>query len=269
MNRLFTIALLIAAPVAAQTSQAPAPTPKKPTTAHKSTTTHRAPAKKAAPKAPDPDTFTEPIAHIETTAGTFNCKLFPKQAPRTVHNFIGLSTGKIAWTDPQSRQAEHNKPLYNGTIFHRVIPEFMIQGGDPTGTGMGSPGYRFEDEFDPSLNFDKPGLLAMANSGPNTNGSQFFITEKPTPWLNQRHTIFGGCDDQSVELEKKIARMPADPSDNHPVDPVKIVKITFTDAAAPAAPSPATKPASTAKPAAKAATATKTGAATKKPQQQP
>ncbi len=105
---------------------------------------------------------------------------------------------------------QHHKPLYNGTTFHRVIPEFMIQGGDPTGTGMGDPGYTFDDEFDPNLNFDVPGRLAMANSGPNTNGSQFFITEQSHDSLNQHYTLFGQCDDASVEVVKAIARVPRD-----------------------------------------------------------
>ena len=120
----------------------------------------------------------------------------------------------------------HNKPLYDGTIFHRVIPEFMIQGGDPTGTGMGDPGYTFEDEFDPDLKFDVPGRLAMANSGPNTNGSQFFITEVPTEHLNQHHTIFGQCDEPSVNVVKTIARVERDPNDK-PVTPVVLKKVTI------------------------------------------
>ena len=112
--------------------------------------------------------------------GRLTCQLFPKQAPKAVANFIGLAKGTKDWTDPRTGLNQHDKPYYNGTIFHRVIPGFMIQGGDPTGTGMGDPGYKFDDEFDPNLNFDLPGRLAMANSGPNTNGSQFFITDRPT-----------------------------------------------------------------------------------------
>ncbi len=133
---------------------------------------------------------------------------------------------------------KRNVPLYNGTIFHRVMPNFMIQGGDPLGNGSGSPGYTFEDEFDPSLKFDRPGRLAMANSGPGTNGSQFFITEAPTTWLNNHHTIFGQCNAATVELVKKIARMPA--VDTRPLDPVKVTSITITgmDGAKPAAKPP-------------------------------
>ncbi len=133
----------------------------------------------------------EVYALFETTEGNFKVKLFPEKAPKTVENFIGLAEGKRKWTDPKSHKEVSNKPLYNGTIFHRVIPNFMIQGGDPLGNGTGGPGYNFPDEFDPSLQFDKTGLLAMANAGPGTNGSQFFVTVAKTPWLNNHHTIFG------------------------------------------------------------------------------
>ena len=168
----------------------------------------------------------EPTAVFETTMGTLRCKLFPKEAPKTVANFIGLAEGTKDWTDPATGQKKHGVPLYSGTIFHRVIPDFMIQGGDPLGTGTGDPGYRFEDEIVASLTFDRPGRLAMANAGPGTNGSQFFITEKPTPWLNGHHTIFGQCDDASVELVKKIARVPKGAGDK-PVTPVRINKIVI------------------------------------------
>jgi peptidyl-prolyl cis-trans isomerase A (cyclophilin A) len=129
-------------------------------------------------------------AVFETSRGKIVVKLFEKEAPKTVANFVGLATGKQDWIDPRTGQKSKAK-LYDGTSFHRVIPQFMIQGGDPLGTGTGGPGYKFEDEFQSSKKFDKPGLLAMANAGPNTNGSQFFITEVPTPHLNGRHTIFG------------------------------------------------------------------------------
>ena len=118
-----------------------------------------------------------PTVVMDTSMGRITCQFFQRQAPKAVANFIGLAEGTKGWTDPVTHVKHHGKPLYNGTIFHRVIPEFMIQGGDPAGTGMGDPGYQFDDEFDPNLNFDVPGRLAMANSGPNTNGSQFFITE--------------------------------------------------------------------------------------------
>jgi peptidyl-prolyl cis-trans isomerase A (cyclophilin A) len=129
-------------------------------------------------------------AIFQTSRGNLVVKLFEKEAPKTVANFVGLATGKQESTNPGTRQKGKTK-FYDGTVFHRVIPQFMIQGGDPTGTGTGDPGYKFEDEFQSGRKFDKPGLLAMANSGPNTNGSQFFITEVPTPHLNNRHTIFG------------------------------------------------------------------------------
>src|ERR671932_248386 len=129
-------------------------------------------------------------ATLVTSKGEIRCELFDDTAPKTVENFIGLATGKKSWVHPRTRE-RRNDSLYAGTIFHRVIPSFMIQGGDPLGTGTGGPGYRVEDEFTGGKKFDKPGLLAMANAGPNTNGSQFFITEVPTPHLNGRHTIFG------------------------------------------------------------------------------
>ncbi len=130
-------------------------------------------------------------ATFTTSHGTFTIRLFPETAPKTVENFVGLATGAKEWIDPKTREKVTGRSLYEGTVFHRVIPEFMIQGGDPLGTGTGGPGYRFADETGPSDRFDRPGILAMANAGPNTNGSQFFITVKATPWLNGRHTIFG------------------------------------------------------------------------------
>ena len=129
-------------------------------------------------------------ATFETDMGDITCILYSEEAPKTVSNFVGLAKGEKEWTDPKTKEKTNN-PLYNETIFHRVIPDFMIQGGDPLGMGYGGPGYQFEDEIDKNLTFDQPGRLAMANAGPNTNGSQFFITVAPTPWLNGRHTIFG------------------------------------------------------------------------------
>ncbi len=181
-----------------------------------------------------------PTAIIHTTLGDMKCQLMPDKAPKAVANFVGLATGTKDWTDPVTGKKMHNKPLYDGVIFHRVIPEFMIQGGDPQGDGRGNPGYKFEDELHADLLFDKPGRLAMANSGLNTNGSQFFITEKEVPFLNpcfdpngcmggrrapnSGYTIFGQCDDNTVELVKKIARMPRGAQDR-PNDPVKIQHI--------------------------------------------
>ncbi|MCB9639047.1 MAG: peptidylprolyl isomerase [Myxococcales bacterium] len=123
-------------------------------------------------------------AVIYTTKGTIVAELFAKRAPRTVANFVGLATGQKPWKDPKTGQMQHNKPFYDGIIFHRVIPNFMVQTGCPLGKGIGGPGYKFADEFHPELKHDKPGILSMANSGPNTNGSQFFITHRATPWLN-------------------------------------------------------------------------------------
>ena len=135
---------------------------------------------------------------FHTSMGTIDCSLMPEAAPKTVLNFVQLAEGSRAWKDPETSQMS-TAPLYSGTIFHRVIPKFMIQGGDPQGTGRGGPGYRFEDETSPSVTFDAPGLLAMANSGPNTNGSQFFITDRSTPsHLNGKHTIFGACENLDV-----------------------------------------------------------------------
>jgi peptidyl-prolyl cis-trans isomerase A (cyclophilin A) len=129
-------------------------------------------------------------ATLRTSHGPIVVRLFPDHAPETVRNFVELAQGSREWTDPRTRRVTKSR-LYDGTVFHRVIPDFMIQGGDPLGTGTGGPGYRFADEFHPDLGFDRPYLLAMANAGPGTNGSQFFITTVPTPWLTGKHTIFG------------------------------------------------------------------------------
>jgi peptidyl-prolyl cis-trans isomerase A (cyclophilin A) len=233
-------------------------------------------AHKASPQ-PAPSPAKSPEAVIHTTAGDLKCELFPAEAPKAVSNFIGLATGKKDWTDPQTGKVVHGKPLYDGVIFHRTIPGFMIQGGDPTGTGSGDVGYKFEDELHPDLLFDKPGRLAMANSGPNTNGSQFFITETDTQFLNpcldpngcmggrrapnSGYTIFGQCDDASVELVKKIARMPCQGGqecsnyNSRPESPVKITHIDILNAPKSAA---ATK-----KPAARTAVHKKTDATPK------
>jgi len=147
-------------------------------------------------------------ATFETTEGTIVCRLFEKDAPKTVANFVDLAEGKREWTHPTTRKKSQDR-LYDGTIFHRVIPDFMIQGGDPQGTGTGGPGYQFEDETKGSPHkFDKPGKLAMANAGPNTNGSQFFITVGPTTWLTGKHTIFGEVVEGQDVVDKitKVAR---------------------------------------------------------------
>src|SRR5271169_1118538 len=171
-----------------------------------------------------------PTAVIETTVGKLTCTLFPDKAPIGVENFIGLATGTKDWKNPVSGVTKHGVPLYDGTIFHRVIAGFMIQGGDPAGNGSGDPGYAFKNEVSSDLLFDRPGRLAYANAGPNTNGSQFFITEVPYPSLNGGYTIFGQCDDAAVELVKKIARMGTD--GERPRHPVKITHIEIHGAGA-------------------------------------
>jgi peptidyl-prolyl cis-trans isomerase A (cyclophilin A) len=157
-------------------------------------------------------------AVMETTQGNITLELFEKEAPKTVENFVGLAEGTKEWTDPTTRQ-KVKRPLYDGLIFHRVIPNFMIQGGDPMRNGMGGPGYQFQDEFVPSLKFDRTGRLAMANAGPNTNGSQFFITEGTPSHLNNRHTIFGQVI-EGQEVVAKIARVPRDGRDKPNTDVV-------------------------------------------------
>ncbi len=161
-------------------------------------------------------------AVMETNLGDITIELFPKEAPKTVENFIGLAEGTKEWTDPKTRK-KVKKPLYDNIIFHRVIPGFMIQGGDPMENGMGGPGYQFGDEFTSKLKFDRPGRLAMANSGPNTNGSQFFITEGATPHLNNKHTIFGQVF-KGQDVVRKIARAPKDRRDR-PNNDVTLKKV--------------------------------------------
>ena len=163
-------------------------------------------------------------ATLTTTQGTVTVRLFPDHAPKTVRNFVELAEGGREWTDPRTGAQTKDK-LYDGTIFHRVITNFMIQGGDPLGTGTGGPGYRFADEIHPDLRFDKPFLLAMANAGPGTNGSQFFITTVPTPWLNGKHTIFGEVID-GADVVDAISRVQTVPGDR-PVTPVVLQSVTF------------------------------------------
>ena len=150
-------------------------------------------------------------ATFKTSMGDMVAELFWERAPNTVANFVGLAEGTRAWTDPKTNE-EVKRPLYNGTIFHRVIPKFMIQGGDPLGRGTGGPGYRFPDEFHPELKHSGTGILSMANAGPDTNGSQFFITEGPTPHLDNRHSVFGQVK-EGVELVSKITGVKRDPRD--------------------------------------------------------
>jgi peptidyl-prolyl cis-trans isomerase A (cyclophilin A) len=182
-----------------------------------------------------------PTVVMDTSMGRITCQFYQKQAPKAVANFIALAEGTKDWTDPVTKKIQHNKPYYDGTIFHRVIPEFMIQGGDPMGTGLGDPGFTFEDEFDPNLNFDGPGKLAMANSGPNTNGSQFFVTEQGYDSLNQHYTLFGQCDESSVAVVKTIARVERDGNDK-PLTPVVLKKVTIVREGQPLPASPAAAP---------------------------
>jgi len=158
-------------------------------------------------------------ATFDTSEGSIVCRLFEQEAPITVKNFIELAEGSREWTHPTTR-AKSNAPLYSGTIFHRVIPDFMVQGGDPTGTGMGGPGYKFQDETKGSPHkFDKPGKLAMANSGPGTNGSQFFITVAATPWLTGNHTLFGEVV-EGQDVADKITKLPRNRQDKPDKDVV-------------------------------------------------
>jgi peptidyl-prolyl cis-trans isomerase A (cyclophilin A) len=165
-------------------------------------------------------------ATLRTNQGDIVLRLFPDHAPKTVRNFVELAEGSRDWTDPRTRSASKDK-LYDGTIFHRVIPGFMIQGGDPLGTGTGGPGYKFGDEFHPDLTFNRPYLLAMANAGPGTNGSQFFITTVPTPWLTGKHTIFGEVLEGN-DIVDKISNVRTDSGDR-PATDVVIESVEITE----------------------------------------
>jgi peptidyl-prolyl cis-trans isomerase A (cyclophilin A) len=151
-------------------------------------------------------------ARFHTSLGNIVVRLEEQKAPKTVKNFVGLATGTQEWTDPRTNETKTGVPYYDGTIFHRVISDFMIQGGDPLGKGIGGPGYKFEDEFHPELKHTGPGILSMANAGPGTNGSQFFITEKATPWLDGKHSVFGTTV-VGADLIGKITRVPKNASD--------------------------------------------------------
>jgi len=164
-------------------------------------------------------------ATLHTSLGDIVIELFPNHAPKTVENFIGLATGAKEWTDPRTGK-KSNEKLYDGTIFHRVISGFMLQGGDPLGQGFGGPGYQFADEFHGDLQFDRPYILAMANSGPGTNGSQFFITVAPTTWLNRKHSIFGEVKDATSQgVVDAIAKAKTGAQDK-PVTPITINSVT-------------------------------------------
>ena len=158
-------------------------------------------------------------ALFDTSHGQFKIKLFDDKAPKTVANFVGLAEGTKEWTDAKSGQ-KIKKAFYDGLVFHRVIPNFMVQGGDPLGNGTGGPGFRFEDEFHPDLNHSKPGMLSMANAGPNTNGSQFFITVVKCPWLDQKHAVFGEVV-EGYDIVEQISKVRTGPMDR-PVEPVVV-----------------------------------------------
>ena len=175
------------------------------------------------PNLPTFDKGANVSAVFTTNHGEFTAKLFADECPVTVGNFVGLATGQIPWKNPQGDTV--TDPLYNGTVFHRIIKEFMLQGGDPEGTGMGGPGYRFEDEIVADLKHTEPGILSMANAGPNTNGSQFFITEIATPWLDGRHAVFGKVV-EGLDIVMKIAQVETGRGDR-PVNDVVLEKVTI------------------------------------------
>jgi peptidyl-prolyl cis-trans isomerase A (cyclophilin A) len=249
--RYLALALAFSVPALGQSSPAPQQSTPPPS------------SQQALPDAPSttsqakpPVVPTGPTAVIDTTMGRLTCKLYDQQAPIASANFIGLAEGTKDWTDSTTLQKMHKKPYYNGTTFHRVIPGFMIQGGDRMGTGAGDPGYFFQDEIDPVLTFDEPGRLAMANAGPGpsgggTNGSQFFITEDAVPQLNGKHTIFGQCDAHSVLLVASITHVERN-ADDKPVTPVVINRITIVREGQPTPPLPAAPATPAAAPAASA-----------------
>jgi peptidyl-prolyl cis-trans isomerase A (cyclophilin A) len=164
------------------------------------------------------------LAHFDTTLGKFTAELFEDKTPKTVANFVGLAEGSKEWTHPKTK-VKSKTPYYDGIVFHRVIQGFVIQGGDPLGLGYGGPGYNFEDEFHPSLRHDRAGILSMANAGPNTNGSQFFVTLGPTPHLDRRHSVFGAVI-EGIDVVEKIGQTQTD-SQDRPVTPVVMNKVTI------------------------------------------
>jgi len=164
-------------------------------------------------------------AHFTTSEGNFTIRLFDAEVPKTVANFVELAEGTREWTDPKSGQ-KVKRPYYDGLVFHRVIDGFMIQGGDPLGTGTGGPGYKFADEFHPKLKHTKPGILSMANAGPNTNGSQFFITLAATPWLDNKHSVFGEVV-EGIDVVQKIGRTATSKPNDRPVKPITVEKVTI------------------------------------------
>jgi len=165
------------------------------------------------------------FAHFTTSEGTFTVRLFDAEVPNTVANFTGLAEGTKPWTDPRTGRSV-SQPYYDGTIFHRVIADFMIQGGDPLGQGTGGPGYNFADEFSPKLRHDKPGILSMANRGPNSNGGQFFITLVPTPWLDNKHSVFGEIV-EGMDVVKRIGGTTTSKPGDRPLKPIAIQQVTI------------------------------------------
>jgi len=165
------------------------------------------------------------MAHFTTSEGNFTARLFDVEVPKTVANFAGLAEGTIEWTDPRTGKKTKD-PYYNGTVFHRVIADFMIQGGDPLGQGTGGPGYKFADEFSPKLRHSKPGILSMANSGPNTNGGQFFITLVPTGWLDNKHSVFGEVT-EGMDVVNKIGKTATSKPGDRPLKPITINSVTI------------------------------------------
>jgi peptidyl-prolyl cis-trans isomerase A (cyclophilin A) len=165
------------------------------------------------------------FAHFTTSEGKFTIQLFDQEAPKTVENFVGLAEGTKEWTDPRTGR-KGSAPYYNGTVFHRVIDAFMIQGGDPLGQGTGGPGYKFADEFNPKRRHAKAGVLSMANSGPNTNGGQFFITLTATPWLDDKHSVFGEVT-EGMDVVNKIGKTATSKPGDRPLKPITIESVTI------------------------------------------
>lgn len=245
LTPLIGAAVLLAGPAFAQQPNSAAPT-QQPSSQQAQPPTS-APQTQSAPQSSLPDSPdqnvkpalqpTGPTVLFDTSMGRMTCRLFDKEAPNAVANFVGLATGTKEYTDPQTKKKVKGVPFYDGTTFHRVIPEFMIQGGDRVGNGEGDPGYYINDEFNPNLNFDVPGRLAYANSGPNTNGSQFFVTEGPAEYLNRKYTIFGQCDEHSVLVVQSIARVNRNAQDK-PIEPVLLKKVTIIPGGQPVPPEP-------------------------------
>ena len=258
--RILTCTIALSSTIAFAQATTPGSTTPPATGAAATSTTTSAPAaqQEALPDAPStiahdlpPAAPTGPTVLFDTTMGRLTCRLFDKEAPLTVANFVGLATGSREWTDPATSKKTTGIPFYDGTTFHRVIPGFMIQGGDRLGTGEGDAGFYIPDEITPALKFDVAGRLAMANSGPGTDGSQFFITEDAVPQLDGHYTIFGQCDPHTVLMVKGIALVDRDPKDK-PLTPVVMNKVTIVPVGQPLPPLPPSATATTPQPQASA-----------------